>query len=570
MVRSAKGRQGKPRGFWRGAMVWERSGTQPDRDVREAGLLQRFVTGLVWGGVVASLGLAVISQVAPRPVVPPLDASAKTDAGAAALDDATVAGEAEESGQKPAVVVAGDEADAPPAVTVARPADAPAEPVASKAISPEMAGTETPATEAVPATMTEAEPVPPLADKVVAATPAPAASAPADAPETPATEPASAPAPKPDATEQAPTQPAPAQVTADSAPPAALSASDPAKDRAAESAPPAIPKADVAPSVGVTPPAMASDDAPLLAPAAKAAAPGPLAGAEPAPPVDAPVQNPPNLVMPESDPGLPGKIALSLPEAQPESSSLPQIGAAPEAKTAEQPLPETTLIDDLPPIAAFARPFENTDGKPLFAILLVDDGRADLDRASLAALPFPVTFVVDPQAANATTAAAIYRAGLQEVVMVATGLPDGTETSDLERSFEANAITLPETVAVIDSGPQGRLEDRTTAAAVVPILQDQGRGLITYDVGLNAADQAARRAALPTVALFRVLDAEGESQSTIRRYLDRAAFKAAQEGKVVVIGSTRPETVAAILEWTVEGRAASVALAPVTAALTAP
>jgi polysaccharide deacetylase 2 family uncharacterized protein YibQ len=344
-------------------------------------------------------------------------------------------------------------------------------------------------------------------------------------------------------------------------------AADAAKDGATESDVVVAPKADPAPAVGAAPAAIAAKDEPLLSPAPEAPA---ISKADPAPPVTATLENPPSLLTPDSDPGLPGKMAVVLPDAQPESSSLPQIGAAPEAETAEQVLPEPTLIEDLPPIAAFARPFENTEAKPLFAILLVDDGRADLDRATLAALPFPVTFVVDPQAANAAEAAAIYRAGLQEVVMAATGLPDGADVSDIERSLEANATTLPETVAVIDTSPQGRLEDRTTAAAVVPILQDQGRGLITYDVGLNAADQAARRAALPTVALFRVLDAEGESPSTIRRYLDRAAFKAAQEGKVVVIGSTKPETVAAILEWTVEGRAASVALAPVTAVLAAP
>ena len=38
----------------------------------------------------------------------------------------------------------------------------------------------------------------------------------------------------------------------------------------------------------------------------------------------------------------------------------------------------------------------------------------------------------------------------------------------------------------------------------------------------------------------------------------RAAFKAAQEGRVTVVGSTRPETVAAIMEWSIEGRASSV------------
>ena len=46
-----------------------------------------------------------------------------------------------------------------------------------------------------------------------------------------------------------------------------------------------------------------------------------------------------------------------------------------------------------------------------------------------------------------------------------------------------------------------------------------------------------------------------------------AAFKAAQDGRVAVIGSTRPETVAALLEWSVEGRAASVALAPASAVM---
>ena len=61
---------------------------------------------------------------------------------------------------------------------------------------------------------------------------------------------------------------------------------------------------------------------------------------------------------------------------------------------------------------------------------------------------------------------------------------------------------------------------------------------------------------------FRDLDGDGEAAPVIRRYLDRAAFKAAQEGRVTVVGRTRPETVAALLEWTVEGRAATVALAP--------
>lgn len=518
-------------------------------------MLRRFVTGLVWGGVVAGLGLAVISQVAPRPVASPEVGMSGTDAASVAP---TAASEAEDAAAPP-TAIAEDVPSAAPAGTEAPAAEAPAaEPKALET-------TQAPA---------------PVAETAAPEAPSPASVSADDAPESVAEATAATPAAKPDAAVQAPTLPEPApepvlepapaevsaQVAADSAAPAALAASDSAEVSATESGLAVAPKADAAPAVGAAPAAIAASDEPLLTPAPQAPA---ISKADPAPPVVSAVQDPPRLLTPDGDPGLPGKMAVVLPDAQPKSSNLPQIGAAPEDATAEQPLPETTVIDDLPPIAAFARPFENTEAKPLFAILLVDDGSATLDRATLAALPFPVTFVVDPQAPNAAEAAAIYRAGLQEVVMTATGLPEGTEAADIERSFEANATTLPETVAVIDTGPQGRLEDRTVAAAVVPILQDQGRGLITYDAGLNAADQAARRAALPTVALFRVLDAEGESQSTIRRYLDRAAFKAAQEGKVVVIGSTRPETVAALLEWTVEGRAASVALAPVTAVLAA-
>ena len=154
--------------------------------------------------------------------------------------------------------------------------------------------------------------------------------------------------------------------------------------------------------------------------------------------------------------------------------------------------------------------------------------------------------------------------------MLATGIPEGATPGDLEQTFQSLAATLPEAVGVIDQAAGGFQGNRPLATQVVPILTAQGRGLVTFDAGLNAADQEARRAALPSAMVFRRLDAEGEATATIRRYLDRAAFKAAQEGRVVVLGDTRPETVAALLEWAVEGRAASVALAPITAVMTVP
>lgn len=324
-----------------------------------------------------------------------------------------------------------------------------------------------------------------------------------------------------------------------------------------------------APAAEVTPPPTAAPAGNPPPPASETLAPETIAPDTPAP--DTPAK--PRILTPDAADSLPGIAANDAPldPAAPAANALPQIGATPDADIAvPETMPADILPDDLPPIAAFARPFDNAEAKPLFAILLVDDGTPALDRKALAELPFPVTFVVDPNAPNAAEAAAIYRSGLQEVVMAATGLPADAKAEDVEQSLGANAASLPETVAVIDLYKGGFQDDRALASAIIPILQDQGRGLITYDHGLNAADQVARRDALPAAKVFRVLDAENESAPTMRRYLDRAAFKAAQEGSVVVIGQAMPDTVAAILEWSVEGRAASVALAPITAVLSAP
>jgi polysaccharide deacetylase 2 family uncharacterized protein YibQ len=221
-------------------------------------------------------------------------------------------------------------------------------------------------------------------------------------------------------------------------------------------------------------------------------------------------------------------------------------------------------------VQRFARPFENPAAKPLFAILLVDPGTPDLQRAELAALPLPLSFVVDPMQPNATEAAAIYRAAGQEVVMLATAIPKGANASDLEQSFAAVSDILPEALALIDTAEASFQDNRSLSAEVVTHLEAKGMGLVTFDRGLNAADQVARREGLPSATVFRSLDDEGEDSPLIRRYLDRAAFKAAQEGRVVVIGTAREATVTALMEWAVEGRAASVALAPISAVMTQP
>jgi hypothetical protein len=137
----------------------------------------------------------------------------------------------------------------------------------------------------------------------------------------------------------------------------------------------------------------------------------------------------------------------------------------------------------------------------------------------------------------------------------------------MEQTFQTLDLALPEAVVLLDRRTGGFQDSLDLARQAVPIVAQQGRGIVTYERGLNSADQVARREGVPRATIFRILDAEGESIPKMRNYLDRAAFKAAQEGRVVVIGMAVPETVAAILEWTVEGRASSVAIAPISAAL---
>ncbi|WP_123876532.1 divergent polysaccharide deacetylase family protein [Fuscovulum blasticum] len=393
---------------------------------------------------------------------------------------------------------------------------------------------------------------PPLPD-TAALTESPAAEAPAATPPATPPQPSSKPAAQPAPPADLPAAPVP-PAAADPGVPLPGTA-DPAAIAATPPAGPASPQAEVAPPAPdlPAPPPLTPEEEKMLADgAAPEPAPEPAPAGTDAPADTAPVGQ--GTLAPA--PALPGAEGIA-------TDRLPRIGdPAPSAADA--------ALEDgpQPPVRAFARPFDNPAGKPVLAIILIDTGEPGLDRAALAALPFPVTFALDPMAEGAADRAATYRAAGQEVILLTTALPKGAVPSDVEQAFQVMGQTLPEAVAVMDLPGRSFQSDRTLAAAVVPVLGAQGRGLVTWDEGLNAVDQVARREDVPAAVIFRSLDAAGEPTPAIRRALDRAAFKAAQEGRVTVVGHTRPETVAALLEWAVEGRAATVALAPVTAVLT--
>lgn len=544
-----------------------------------------FIRGVIWGGVLAAGGLAVLSQIAPpKAVVPEQPTPTTAESTAIAPVDTTAA-----ASDKPAEVSSPALTDLPDTVDAA-PAALPEPPV----IRDDSEGTDDVATAVAPTADDNQEP----AESAV-----PSADAPVVAPPVVADQ-----APSGLATQAVPMAPEAPSVVQQDAPTTV--------QPAAPAAPSAQDQAALEPPMPAEPPVQPSSEAPQkpdpLKPASDApdiARPVPegLPGV-PAPVMPgAPVQEaaPQTAELPPPPPVLPQDEALLTPapdapengagasdtpitpappvaSAEPEATAvtgvvtnrLPRIGdpepaqdpVANNATVAEGESYDPALDETLPPIQRFARAFENPEQKPLFSVLLEDNG-ADVDRAALAALDLPLTVVIDPLAAGAAERAAIWRANGQEVVMALSGLPEGATPTDVEQSLQALSDRLPEAVAVMD--PQGTLfqSDRQLSSQIIAILARQGRGLVTFDQGLNAADQVARREGLAATMIFRRIDIDDASGPAVKRYLDRAVFRAAQEGHVAVIGTLTPDIVAGLMEWSVEGRASSVAMAPISALL---
>lgn len=252
----------------------------------------------------------------------------------------------------------------------------------------------------------------------------------------------------------------------------------------------------------------------------------------------------------------------------PQATGLPQVTPEVEEDVA---VVEEAVADpaseDLPAIQAFAAPFDATEDRPLMAVVLIDEPDSRIELSTLTRFTFPVAFAVDPLHPDAAARAAAYREAGFEVVILGSMIPEGATASDTEVALSAAEVTLPEAVAVIDT-PEGRIQgDRTVLDATVAALADSGHGLLAFPRGLNAAEQSALRAGVPGATVFRFLDDEDQRATVITRFLSRAAFAAAQEGEVIVVGRTRPDTVTALFSWALGGRSEAVAIAPLSATM---
>ncbi|WP_438959955.1 divergent polysaccharide deacetylase family protein [Nereida sp.] len=237
-----------------------------------------------------------------------------------------------------------------------------------------------------------------------------------------------------------------------------------------------------------------------------------------------------------------------------------------EAEVAASALPQVTPTGRA--IVDFAAPADVDPSKPLMALVLLDDGTSTLDLVGINSFPFPVSFGVKATAPTATARAALYRSADLEVLSMIDVLPTATP-ADLEVAFEAVSQAVPEAVGIFETsdGVLQRAED--LRGQVTDIAADKGWGVMTYQTGLNSFGRVAAQKDVPTAQVFRDLDPAGQDGAVIRRFLDHAAFKAAQKGAIVLVARARSETVEAILQWGQGQRASRVSLVPVSVVLQA-
>ena len=217
------------------------------------------------------------------------------------------------------------------------------------------------------------------------------------------------------------------------------------------------------------------------------------------------------------------------------------------------------------PLEQYSEPFDNPDGRPLMSILLIDDA-ASIGAEALADFPYPLTFAIDPAAPGAVDKMRRYRAAGFEVVLLAD-LPAAATPQDAEVSLDVWRAEVPEAIAILEGTGTGIQGNRPLSDQVAAIARDSGLGLITQSKGLNTVQKLAARDGVPSAVVFRDFDGAGQTPTVMRRFLDQAAFRAGQEGAVIMLGRVRPDTISALLLWGLQDRAQRVALAPVSAVL---
>lgn len=221
--------------------------------------------------------------------------------------------------------------------------------------------------------------------------------------------------------------------------------------------------------------------------------------------------------------------------------------------------------DDLPPFERYAVMADPIDDLPYMSIVLIESETA-VGAEALSAFPYPLTFAIDPSDPKAAQRIAERRAAGFEVMILAN-LPRGATPQDAETALPIWFERMSGAMGVLEGVESGVQGNRPLADQVAAIVGEAGYGLVLQNNGLNTVQKLAARDGTPSGVVFRDFDGAGQDPRAIRRFLDQAAFRAGQEGAVIMLGRLKPDTISALLLWGLQDRASRVALVPTSASL---
>lgn len=280
-------------------------------------------------------------------------------------------------------------------------------------------------------------------------------------------------------------------------------------------------------------------------------------------------------ILGETQGGLPATESLLKPSgdikqkfAQHGSDRLPTVGNAENPEATDGAAATPANMQSVPPFVANAVAFSAAGDKPLMAIVLMDDGAPEIDPEALQNFPYPLSIAINTLAPDVAERVKLYQ-GMGFEILAMIDMPAVAAASDVEVALDAHLGVIPQAVAVMEGAGDGLQGTKVISDQVTAVLADSGHGLLLFQRGLNTAQKLASREGVAAASVFRDFDGKGQSASVIRRFLDQAAFRAEQDGGVIMVGRLREETLSALLVWGLQDRAGSVALTPVSVVITA-
>jgi polysaccharide deacetylase 2 family uncharacterized protein YibQ len=295
--------------------------------------------------------------------------------------------------------------------------------------------------------------------------------------------------------------------------------------------------------------------------------------------------DPPKTVNPARDDMAPSTTAASAPASPPEIDGGDTLGDAPAAEddsvrradrgddpVASDPpsrMPDAAEADQpaddarTPALRRNAAGFAKPHGKPLMAVVLMADDSDAVSLETLKGFPYPLSIAVDPGQSDAAEAAARYRdAGFE--ILLTVDLSNNAAPSEIRAALRSSFAEVTQAVAVLEASAGG-----LPVAGVAPILGQTGHGLVSRAPQPDPARKVLTLSDVPAAPLQRDLDGQGQGVDAISEALDQAAAEADAQRGVIVLGRMRPDTVRALSLWSGRGGARRVALAPVSAVLSA-